>query len=155
MIRVAIDPSHIPSVLQALADPALLDRAAYAAAESFNDDVHDWIDSGRAFTPRSRGGGLEQSINWRPAGAATAEVYAQKDYAGFVERGTGPHVIEPKPGRKGLKIPVAGGQGYIIRRKVNHPGSRPYPFMFADLDNRKQRMTARVLSVLAAHAGGE
>jgi hypothetical protein len=159
MIRVEIDLGNIPSVLQALADPALLDRAAYAAAESFNDDVHDWIDSGRAFTPRSRGGGLEQAINWRPDGAATAEVYAQKDYAGYVERGTGIYaghkkwIITPKAGRKALKIPVAGGQGYIIRRAVEHPGSRPYPYFFADLDNRKQRMTERVLSVLAAHAG--
>jgi hypothetical protein len=154
MIRVQID-TNLPSVLQALADPALLDRLANVAAEGFNDDIHDWIDSGLAFTPRSRGGGLEQAINWRPAGAATAEVYAQKNYAGFVEYGTGPHVIEPRPGRKGLKIPVARGQGYIIRRKVNHPGSWPYPFMFADLENRKQRMTARVLSVLAAHAGAQ
>jgi hypothetical protein len=151
MIRVDID-TNLPSVLQALADPALLDRAAYAAAESYNDDIHDWIDSGRAFHAHT--GALEQSINWRPAGQATADVYAQAGYAGFVEKGTGPHVIEPKPGRKGLKIPVGGGGGYIIRRKVNHPGSRPYPFFFADLENRKQHMQQRVLSVLAAHAGG-
>ncbi|WP_024296647.1 HK97 gp10 family phage protein [Methylomicrobium lacus] len=159
MIRVEIDLGRIPSVLQALADPALVDKAVNAAAESFNDDIHDWINSGRAFTPRSRGGGLEQNINWRPAGSGVAEVYAKKDYAEYVEKGTGIHVghrswiIGPKPGRKGVAYDVPGG--YVVRRPVEHPGSRPYPYMFADLDNRKERMSARVLSVLAAHAGGE
>jgi len=174
VIRFEIDLGRIPSVLQALADPALVDKAVNAAAESFNDDIHDWIDSGRAFTSHGGGAGLEGAINWRPAGHGVAEVYVRDQsfqrynekldyryasnpagYAAAVEYGSGPHVIRPRPGRKGIKIPVTGGAGYIVRREVNHPGSRPYPYMFADLDNRKERMIARVLSVLAAHAGGE
>jgi len=150
---ITLDLGNAPSVLAALADPALQNAVVYAAAESYNDDIHDWIDAGRGFTPRSPGGGLEQAINWRPAGTGRAEIYANKDYAAYVEYGTGPHVIEPRAGRKGLKIPVPGGGGYIVRRSVNHPGSRPHPFFFADQSNRAERMTARALSVLSAHIG--
>ena len=151
MITVSLDLGDTPSVLRALADPRLAGKAAKAAAEAFTDETLDWIAAGRAFT--SRTGILEQSIGWRPTGLNAAEVYVNADYAPYVELGTRAHVIEPKPGRKGLKIPVVGGGGYIIRRSVQHPGSKPYPFFFADRARREQSMTARALSVLAAHAG--
>ena len=162
MISIQLDFGQVPSVLAALADQRNAQASANSAAESFVDDIHDWIAAGKGFTPRSPGGGLEQAINWHPAGNGAAEVYANKDYASYVEQGTGIHVghrpwvIGPKDGRKGLKIPVAGGGGYIVRRSVIHPGSKPHPFFFADLDQRKTHMQERALSVLAArmsHAG--
>lgn len=149
MLTISLDLNNIPSVLAALADPRNAQLAANAAAESFVDDVHDYIDAGKAFEPHT--GQLQQSINWHPDGNGSAVIYANAAYAWFVEHGTEPHVIEPKAGRQGLKIPVADGGGYIIRRKVNHPGSDPHPFFFADLDNRKRRMHERAISVLAAH----
>lgn len=148
MLHIHLDVGNAPSVLASLVDQRNAHAVVNAAAESFVDDTLDWIKAGKGFTPRT--GQLEQSINWRPAGNGIAEVFAQAEYAPYVEYGTSPHVIEPKPGRGGLKIPVSGGGGYIIRRKVNHPGSKPHPFFFADLDNRKQHMQERALSVLAA-----
>jgi hypothetical protein len=148
MISISIDPGNTPSVLEALRDTRNAQLVANAAAESYVDDTHDWIDAGHAFKPRT--GQLQQAINWHPGGNGSAEVYANAEYAGWVEGGTDPHVIAPKPGRKGLKIPMAGGGGYIIRRAVNHPGSKAHPFFFADLDNRQQHMQERALSVLAA-----
>ncbi len=147
MIEITLDLGRAPSVLAAMSDKGVSARMAKAAAESYVDDIHDHIDAGKAFTTRL--GQLQQSINWRPRGDG-AEVFANADYAPFVEFGTRPHLIEPKPGRGGLKIPVSGGQGYIIRRSVNHPGSRPHPFFFADRDNRMAHMQERALSVLAA-----
>ena len=147
MISIQLDLGDVPSVLAALSDQRNAQLVANAAAESFVDDTLDYIKAGKAFKPHT--GQLEQSINWRPAGDGSAEVYAQAAYAGFVEHGTEPHVITPRAGRKGLKIPVSGGGGYIIRRSVNHPGSRPHPFFFTDLDGRKQHMQERALSVLA------
>lgn len=168
MLSVSLDLGRVPSVLAALADQRNAALAAKVAAESFVDDVHDWIDAGNAFTP-GQGGGLEQSINWRRDGNGGAtisvldrnrtetdsvtgytRVVNAKNYAPFVEFGTRRHVISPKPGRKGLKIPVADGSGYVVRRSVIHPGSRPHPFFFADLDNRTAHMQERALSVLAA-----
>lgn len=151
MINIQLDKGNVPSVLAAFSDPRNVGLVVKAAAEAYVDETLDWIKAGQAFT--SHTGQLEQSINWRPAGENAAEVYANAEYAGFVEHGTGPHIISPKPGRAGLKIPVAGGGGYIIRRSVNHPGSKPFPFFFADVAQREQRMQARALSVLAAHIG--
>jgi hypothetical protein len=144
---ITFDVGNAPSVLAALRDPHNAQLIANAMAESYVDDIHDLIQSGRSFTPRNAGG-LEQSIGWRPAGNGAAEVYANKDYAGFVEFGTGPHVIGQKPGRKGLKTPTSG-QGYVLRRQVNHPGSRPHPFFFADQAARAQHMQEAGRSVLA------
>lgn len=174
MLSISLDLGNVPSVLAALGDARNAQLVANAAAESFVDDVHDWIDAGNSFTPQY--GHLQQATNWRPKGGGQAEVYIldqtfqnynQKldyrfnanpaGYAWFVEKGSGPHEITPRAGRKGVKIPVGGGEGYVIRRAVNHPGSKPHPYFFADLDNRQQHMQQRGLSVLAARmeqAGG-
>jgi hypothetical protein len=148
-VNLDLDLGDVPSVLAAMSDPTLAQQLVNAGAESYVDDMLDWIDAGRGFTPRE--GHLQQSINWHPLSNGSAVIYANADYASFVEDGTAPHVIEPKPGRKGLKFPVSGGGGYLIRRSVNHPGSRPHPFFFADQADRGQHMQARALSVLASH----
>lgn len=111
-------------------------RGVLAAAERYTEDIHDWIEAGRSFTPRT--GHLQQSIGWRPEGRDGAVVFAQAEYAPYIESGTrGPYVIRPKE-RKALKIPVPG-EGYIVRRKVVHPGIKPRPFFFADFEARKRR----------------
>ena len=165
MLNITLDLGDVPSVLNALRDPGNAQRVVNAMAERYVDEVHDFIDARRGFTPRT--GQLQQSINWRPKGNGGAEVYIldqtfqnynavldyryesnPSGYAWFVEKGTAPHQITPKAGRKGLKIPNVGG-GYVIRRSVIHPGSRAHPFFFADMDNRKQHMQAAGVSVLA------
>lgn len=140
--------------MAALSDARNAQLIVNAATESFVDDTHDYIDAGRGFTPHT--GQLQQSINWHPAGNGSAEVFAQAQYAAFVELGSQPHVIGPKD-RKALRFPVAGGAGFGFAKVINHPGSKPHPFFFADLDDRKQHMQERALSVLAsrmAQAGG-
>ena len=148
MLNISLDLGDVPAVLAALSNPKIAQQVVNAAAESYVDDVHDWIGAGQGFTPRT--GILQQSINWRPGGNGTAEIYANAEYARFVEEGTKPHKINPKAGGKGLKIPVAGGGGYVIRRGVNHPGSKPHPFFFADMVDRSRHMQERALSVLAS-----
>lgn len=146
MLAISLDLGTVPSVLAALADQANAQLVANAAAESFADDVHDWIDSGKGFTPRT--GILQQSIAWLPSGSGSAEVFAQAAYANWVEKGTAAHVIRPKD-RKALRFPVSGGAGFAFAKKINHPGSKPHPFFFADLNPRQKRMEARAMSVLA------
>jgi len=134
----------VPSVLQALANERVAQDAVNAMAESYLDDTLNWIKAGRAFTTRT--GQLEQSIGVRYLLGGGAEVYTNAEYAGCVETGTRPHVINAKNG-KALKIPGAGG--FIFRRSVNHPGSRPFPYFYADADNRMEHMKAAGLLVLA------
>ena len=166
MSSITFDLGNAPSVLEALRNPRNAQRVASAMAESYVTDIHDWIEAGHSFT--SRYGHLQQAINWRPTGNGTAQVYVRDQtfdnydeeldyrfeanpagYAWDVEKGTRAHVIGPKAGRKGLKVPVSGGGGYIIRRSVNHPGSQAQPYFFADSANRSQHMQAAGVSVLA------
>jgi HK97 gp10 family phage protein len=72
-------------------------------------------------------GRLRSSIVHRvesDARSTTVEVGTNVNYAEDVERGTAPHVILPRNKKalywKGAAHPVA---------KVNHPGTRPQPFM--------------------------
>lgn len=132
--------------LQGLTNPSVIRAAVYAMAESYTDDTLDYIQQGRAFTVRNEQ--LTQSIGWSPTGPASAAVYANAQHARYVEFGTRPHVIKPKPGRKALAIPVGGGAGFILRRQVNHPGSRPYPFLYIDQTKRKRNMQQRAVSVI-------
>jgi hypothetical protein len=143
--------------LNSLVTPLNVQRAVNIIAESWVDDTHGYIDAGRAYHVRPQNmhstGQLYQSIGWHGNGDGTATVYANADYARYVEFGTRParvQPVRPKPGngRKALKIPVAGG-GFIFRRSVRHKGSKPYPFFYADSDGRSQRAINKVVQMMA------
>jgi len=162
MIDLNIDFGNMPSVLAALSRPNVEQHIINAVAESYVDDMHDWIDEGRAF--KNQTGHLQQSIGWHPNGNGKATVFTQAEYAQWVEEGTRPHVIKPKDGRKALKIPngsvtspvgpqLAGG-GYVLRRAVHHPGTSPMPFFYTDNAARLERGKERALSVLMRYANG-
>lgn len=145
MININVDLGNVPSVLAALADTGNAQRVVNAMAERYVTEVHDFIDAGRGFTPHT--GQLQQSINWHPNGNGAATVYANADYAEAVEFGTAAHVIRPRD-RRALRFP-AGGGSFGFARVINHPGSRPHPYFFADQSTRSANMQAAGLSVLA------
>lgn len=156
-MRITLELTQSPALQRLTREgPEMVRRAGILAAkrmaESWVEQTQDWIGAGRSFTGRT--GHLEQSIGWRPVGDG-AEVYAQADYAGYVERGTEPHVIRPRPGRKALRF-FSGGGAAVIRREVHHPGTDPMPFFFADEDRRLalvlQDARAAVAEVLGANA---
>lgn len=144
-MRISIDLQSDPRIRRM---PGVLERiapmVANVAAEQWVEETLDWIASGRSFV--SRTGQLEQSIGWAPSGTG-AEVYANAEHARYVEEGTKPHAIEPKA-RKALKVMMPGG-GYILRKMVDHPGSKPYPFLFADVEGRKERLRPALLRLIA------
>jgi hypothetical protein len=157
MIRFTWNASLALPVLHALQDPRLEARCARAAAERYTESILGWIALGRSFT--SRTGQLEQSIGWRPDGDG-AVVYANAEHALYIEQGTGlygpyqqAYAIQPKPGRKALRLPVPGG-GYRFRRKITHPGTQAQPYFFADFEAREHSMLDAVRSVYADVLGG-
>ena len=157
MLTIDLNPGNTLSVLRALSNPGNAQRIANVAAESYVDDMLDWIDGGHSFTGRT--GQLQQSIGWRSVLNGSSEVYANARYATYVEKGTGIHaghqswIIGPKSGRKAIRFNVSGGAGYVIRRRITHKGSQAKPFFFTDLASRGQHMQEESLSVLAALAG--
>lgn len=144
MIDISADLGRVPHLLTALASDTTAVRLVYVAAQTYEAEIHKTIKSGQAF--KTRTGQLEQSVGWIPVGTHSAEVYANAKHAPFVEHGTRPHIINAK-NRKMLKIPSAGG--FIFRRSVNHPGSRPFPYFYRDMPVREQKVRAAVLAELA------
>lgn len=56
----------------------------------------------------------------------SATIVAQVPYSLYVHEGTSPHVIVPK--NASVLVFEVGGET-VFARKVNHPGTRPQPFL--------------------------
>ena len=63
------------------------------------------------------------------------------DYNAFVVAGTRPHIIRSKKG-KYLAFKVGGKMVYA--RQVNHPGTKPNPYMTESADAVMQRVTPQL-----------
>lgn len=136
------------SRLTALRDPKLPLRAANAMAKTFLADTLEWIDAGHSFTDRNK---HERYLHWKPESFG-AMAYVKSRHLVFMEQGTSPHTIAPRRGHQAVKF--RAGAGYLIRRLVRHPGTRPLPFFFADLSGRIARARAAAAGVLAAKLQG-
>ena len=66
-------------------------------------------------------------------------------YAEFVEFGTAPHVITPK-NKKALSFKIGGKD--ILVKKVNHPGTRPNPFIRDTFNRQTQEVLKRTINFL-------
>jgi len=141
-MKIELKIKRLPPILREKELEKRLSRAMKVAAETYTQLVHNWIEEGKAFTPRT--GNLQRSITWYYKNN-TARIVAQAEYAKFVEYGTKPHIIKPLR-RKALKIPTE--QGYVFARKVKHPGSKPYPFLLADLQNRARQVAVEFMKAL-------
>ncbi len=106
-----------------------------AAGKWYYKQIHNDIDTKKSFTPRT--GNLQQSITVRFEDDK-AVIGTDKEYAPFVEYGTKAHDILPRRA-KALSIPAS--DGFIFVRRVKHPGSKPYPFMFLNLEARVEGAT--------------
>lgn len=68
-------------------------------------------------------------------------------YARFVEFGTKPHVILPRR-KRALRWRIPGGRGFRFARRVQHPGTKPQPYMIPALDASR----ARIAKIFRKHA---
>ncbi len=75
---------------------------------------------------KDRSGDMRGSIGESVDGLSGKVWRGRKKYFGFVANGTRPHVIEGRSG--GLLHFQVNGQ-WVRKRRVNHPGTAPRPFM--------------------------
>lgn len=116
MSRIQINRSEMRAVVSSFANRDALRVARLVEARA---KVLAPVDTGRL-----RGSiKIKRKLTSRGLGYS---VYTNVEYAPMVETGTRPHVIRPK-GKKALKFRM-GGQTVIVA-KVNHPGTRPQPFL--------------------------
>ena len=126
MIDITIDAAEILRDL-ALARPAVqlaAQAATYAGAAAVMDDAK----ATTLFNDQT--GRLRGSIRTRRAAEGGLDVVAGNDgkivYASFMETGTAPHIISGKNGGM-LRFQINGQ--WVQKRSVNHPGTKPRPFM--------------------------
>lgn len=120
-------------------------------AERYVDEIHDYVARERPF--QSQTGNLLKSIGWAPFRGG-AYVYAATEYARYVEYGTRPHLIRPKPPNKALRWLTPEGKARFARR-VKHPGTEPRPFFFADFERRRRGMLEAARQAIAYELGLE
>lgn len=150
------------SVLAGLKDQRLYMKAIDAAAKSYREDVLKYVAEGKSFTDRGKHLKFIK-LNFPPG--PSAMVYTKAKHLVWMEGGTGPHPIAPrdhggkKRGRgRGHKVLAfnEGGEGgsLLFRKLVNHPGTRPIPFFFADMPAREARMMQAMRRVIASGMEG-
>lgn len=149
MLRCEIDVSDVMRAA-AEADHELaggIRRAVAVACDEGADEArtaHRW---------QNRSGQLEGSIRGRVdvATAAVAEgvIEATAEHASFLEEGTAPHVIEAR--RADMLHWVDEGGEHHFRVRVQHPGTRPSPFM-APAATKAERVAVREVENAAEKA---
>ncbi len=96
--------------------------------------------------PRARTGKLRQSIfDSADRGAMAATVGTKLKYGVYLERGTGPSLIEPRRKRAlvfGGWVSSAGGMkwGWVFTGRVYHPGIRPRPYIRTTIEQERARL---------------
>ncbi len=99
------------------------------AGQAYVDSVKEYIAKEEPW--KTRTGQLLKAIRFYRLDEFSGVVLGESDkakYGRFLEFGTkGPYIIKPRR-QKALKIPTE--QGYILRRKVVHPGIKARPWFF-------------------------
>lgn len=87
---------------------------------------------------RRKTGNMSRSIGHEQTSDTSGRLYARANYAGYVERGTQPHVITPRvaavlawPGSGMARLTGSArvGASMVFAMRVHHPGTRPHPFI--------------------------
>jgi hypothetical protein len=140
-----------PSILAALQDERLAVKAANAMARAYKEEILNYVEEGRSFTNRGK---HLKFIKLKFEGPG-AMVYTKAKHLVWMEGGTGPHAISPRGRgkRKAKVLRFKAGGGFLFRKLVQHPGTRPLPFFFADFAAREVKMKAAAQGVLAAKLG--
>lgn len=85
---------------------------------------------------QSGGGNLRQNIKQIRINRLRGEVDSKAKYSGYVHEGTKPHIIRVR--RK--KVLANRRTGQIFGKKVQHPGTKPNPYMTRALKKSEKRI---------------
>lgn len=104
----------------------------------------DFVRMHPGFKPRT--GALQQATQWqtvRAPGGRIVRIRNPKAYAAAIDLGSRPHDIVA---RRGNALAFTVGGKLMFRRRVRHPGTRPYRFLYR-ATNAAGRVLAQVLAV--------
>lgn len=136
-------------------------RAFVALPQAAEEAVHEAVVDGTGMLQTqartvhrfiSRTGATERSVSTRFLDRMTGEVFLDAGTAPqavFQHQGTRPHMIFPR--NKRVLRWVAGG-GFIFARHVNHPGTKPDPFLYDAVEAKHDDIVARFVQAPAIAA---
>jgi hypothetical protein len=133
MLRITLDVSPLGHALRALDDN--LDDAMAEALRESGVMVASEARTHHEFTDRT--GALTRSIHSEPVEGTflgndlSVQVVADTPYAKFVEEGTRAHPIEA---RRAKVLRYHQNGRLMFRKRVRHPGTRPYRYLQGALD---------------------
>lgn len=113
-------------------------RAVGESLEFAGRFAKDHVERHPGFKPRT--GRLQKATKHRvvrTAGGKVLKLTNTRKYAASIDLGARPHVIRPRR-RKFLRFRGRDGN-WVFARKVNHPGNKPYKFLY-----RASRAAGRV-----------
>lgn len=139
--KLALACKRYPQIAKPIMQRAIVGTGAVFAKHTLKEDPIPY-----------RLGGLLASFRFK-SGAGWSRWYPTAHYAQYVEEGTRPHRIYPKAkqalswktgggGRyvtasSGRRYYKSGSSGRAFAKYVNHPGTKPQPFMQKILDNSR------------------
>lgn len=132
----------------------LAKQDAFVATEMVHagDDAVEHVQQHPGFKRRT--GELQDKTTWRlvrGAGGRILRVQNPAKHANAIEHGARPHVIEARR-RKALSFNVGGRQ--MFRRKVNHPGNKPFRFLYRATNAAGRLLGRRLQSGMRVLAQG-
>jgi hypothetical protein len=130
--------AHIGRKLRVAVETACVEGAEEAVR------VHPYTDRTGRLTRSIRG-----QLMTATATSAEGEIVALAEYASFVENGTRPHRIEAR-NAQALRWEGSDGTPHFAK-SVNHPGTKPYPFMGPG-HLKAERVLEREINVIVAEA---
>lgn len=104
------------------------DAAVQRSLSEARDDGIDHVQKSPGFRPQT--GALQKATTGqviRTSRGAIVRLQNRKPYAAPIDKGSAPHVIVARRA-KALRFTSSSGET-IFRRRVNHPGNRPYHFL--------------------------
>lgn len=125
----------------------LIKNGMRAVAEFIRLTALDLLGAIKIRSPKDHGK-LQGSWRSKKESNLAYMVYTAVKYALFLHKGTKPHVIRPKT-KKALKV-----SRYGIFKKVNHPGTKPNPFIKQSIDDTAKRVDEFIQIAINSTAGG-
>jgi len=106
-----------------------------------NAAVYYLADTIREADKHTLTGTLKRSIGLKMLSWRSFKLYANAEYAPYLEFGTRPHVIKPVR-RKALRFIV--NRKVVFAKRVKHPGTKPSPFFFPQNFSKRVEKTKKL-----------
>jgi len=106
-----------------------------------NAAVYYLADTVKEADKHTRTGFLKRSIGLKMLSWKSFKLYANAEYAPYLEFGTRPHIIKPVR-RKALRFII--NRKIVFAKKVHHPGTKPSPFFFPQYFPKRVEKTKRL-----------